>query len=58
MASGEFDLGALQPALTPPMGTVPTDLMTKISYISPGSVYDTLDVLSRDMLMYLADDLV
>jgi len=32
--------------------------MTKFSIISPSTLYDKMDILSRDLLFYLSDDLV
>lgn len=32
--------------------------MTKFSIISPSALYDKMDLLSRDLLFYLSDDLV
>lgn len=32
--------------------------MTKLSIISPSALYDKMDIMSRDLLFYLSDDLV
>ena len=36
---------------------VQADLLQKISYLSPGSIYKEMDELSRDLLLYFSDTL-
>ena len=52
-----MDIGNIVNSLHPISDTPSLKILTKLSYISPGYLYDCLDVFSRDALLYLSNDL-
>lgn len=52
-----MDIGNVLSAFHP-VSVNPTDtILNKLSYFTPGYLYDGLDIFSRDALLYLSNDL-
>ncbi|CAD8132663.1 unnamed protein product [Paramecium octaurelia] len=55
--TGVFDFANVQQGLTAPSSIMVEDLITRFSAYTPTNMYNSLDEYSRELLLYLANDL-